>query len=243
MNLGEIRQWFVQESGRYDLVVDSTTWTDNGANRIINAAQRALDRMQTSPKSLGRNFQLVTVGLMSVKFQDCRAIKEVWCTDSVDGRTKLEKKSMEWLREEYNNFTDVDNGTPLYYAPAVLRAAPELFLQNIGTLSGYLSYMDVMYTSHYTYNGVLFMPPADETYMIETWAYFYSTQMTADAHESYWSVNHPEILVMAGQMMLEKFNRNTEGVKDWTAAIQQELTGIDRDLVEEEIADVNQMEG
>jgi hypothetical protein len=43
--------------------------------------------------------------------------------------------------------------------------------------------------------------------------------------------------------MLEKFMRNTEGVKDWLGVIKAELQGIDFDMVEEDIADVNQMEG
>jgi hypothetical protein len=55
--------------------------------------------------------------------------------------------------------------------------------------------------------------------------------------------NHPELLVMAAQCVLEKFQRNTEGVKDWMEAIKLELNEIDSDLVEEETAEISQMGG
>ena len=147
------------------------------------------------------------------------------------------------LREDYSQLIGVTQARPTQYTPAVLRAAPELHLTRIEDIQAYIEYLDVMYDSHYLYNGVLFFPPTDTQYMIETWAYFYSTTMSEDTHESYWSVQHPELLVMAAQCLVEKFNRNSEGVKDWTEAIKQELLGIEYDLIEEELVDITQMEG
>ena len=234
MNLLEIRQWFVRVSGNYELVTDETTWADNGANAYISAGQKMLDRMQTTPKSLGRFFKMISAGMYSVTFQDCRSIKEVWAVQSGEGRWKLEKKSMVTLREAFPDMDTIEQGMPLYYTPAVLRAAPELHLESVADFSALTAYLDVNYSSHYAYNGILFLPPADGNYMIEVWGQFYSTVMTADTHESYWSVNHPELLVMATQCVVEKMNRNTEGAKDWLISIQQELEGIDKDLVEED---------
>ncbi len=245
MNLLQIRQWFVNESGRFDLVVDaaSDNWTDKGANAYINAGQRMLDRMQETPKTLGRNFQMVSAGYYHVLFQDCRAIKEVWAVNAATGRKKLEKKDMSWLRGYYNNMVTIERGAPVYYAPARLRTAPELHSSVMSTLTGLLAYMDVSVTSHYLYNGILFLPPVDSDYMIETWGNFYSTQLVADTDESHWSVQHPELLVMAAQCVLEKFRRNTEGVKDWIASIKMHLQEIDFDLAEEDMTDITQMEG
>ena len=48
---------------------------------------------------------------------------------------------------------------------------------------------------------------------------------------------------MAANRQIEIDYRNTAGVKDWEAAIQSELLGLGKDLVEEHIAEVNQMEG
>jgi hypothetical protein len=248
MDLLDVRTWFVQQSGRYDLVVDAVggNWTDAGANRIINAAQRMLDRMGDKDKQLGTNFQLTIAGQKTATFQDCRAIKEIWMTSTVsdtEGRWKLEKKDFQWLRETYPNLSDVDNGKPLYYIKAELRPAPEFHLTDVSLLSGYTKYMDVMYTSHYQYNGIIWAPPCDVQYMLETVGYWYSPTLTNDADENWWTLNHPELLVMGAQMMLEMFARNTEGVKDWKANIDSLLTQFAFDLTEEDIADVDQMEG
>ena len=42
MNLDQFRQYFVLQSGRYDLVVDTVTFANNGANFFINALQDTL---------------------------------------------------------------------------------------------------------------------------------------------------------------------------------------------------------
>jgi len=103
--------------------------------------------------------------------------------------------------------------------------------------------MDVMYTSHYEYNGILWAPPADAEYMMEVVGYWYSPTLSSDTDENWWTLEHPEILVMGTQMVLEMFSRNSEGVKDWERQIVSLLNQMSLDLVEEDIADVNQMQG
>jgi hypothetical protein len=244
MNLLQIRTWFVKESGRYDLVVDTTGYLDNGANNYINAAQRMLDRMQTVPLTEGHNWQQALVDIKHVIFPDCRAVKRVFATKVSDSsRSELEKVSLDYVKEQHFLAIagEAETGTPLYYAPGIFRLAPES-TQLIGDIDVPANYLDYIGTSAYMYNGILFTPACDETYAIETWAYFYTPAFSLDTDITYWSSQHPELLVMASQMMLEKFMRNTEGVKDWMAAIKMELDGIDKDLVEED-SNYNQMEG
>jgi hypothetical protein len=245
MNLLQVRTWFVQESGRYDLVVDATTFADNGANNYLNAGLRMLDRMQTHPLTIGHNWQKAESGTKYVIFPDCRAVKKVFATKVSDVcRTELTKEKLEYVKAQHFLALagDADAGTPLYYAPGTFRLAPESTMA-IGDIDIAEEWLDYIGESPFNYNGILFTPACDEDYGIEVWGYFYTPTMSADTDENYWTTQHPELLVMAGQMTIEKFMRNTEGVKDWLGAIQMELTGIDRDLVEEEIADVNQMEG
>ena len=241
MNLLDVRKWFVRESGRYDLVVDAAggDWTDNGANNYINAGIRMLDRMQDTSKSLARNFQLTSSGTSVLTFQYCRAIREVWCADT-DSRWKLDKKDMKWMREMYSDPDSESYGTPLYYTPAVLRTSPLQDLKDgddYPTFVDYLKYLDISY-SHKGYNGVLIGPPADGEYMIEVWGIFRPEDLSTDADTNEWTVRFPEIVVMASQAMLEKFNRNTEGLNDWMAAISQELRTIDVDESDEESAEI-----
>ena len=244
MNLLQIRTKLVQLSGRYDLVVDRTDYADNGADFLINAGQRYLDRMETVKKSYGRNFRLVTAGVSYAIFQNCRAVKEVWCQHASDGRTKLEKVDMDDLRVAYNDLmTSDDYGTPLYYAPAFLRVSPETDRLTIGDFESYIGYADVMFDQHYEYNGVIFMPPADDEYVIETWGMFYSPELSSDTDESYWSAVNPSVLIMAALREIEVFNRNSEGVKDWENSIRLSILGLGKDFTEENIAEVDQMEG
>jgi hypothetical protein len=243
MNLLQIRTAFVQRSGRYDLVVDTTDWADNGANFYINSGQRFLDRLDTVPKSWGRYFRECPVGRNYVIFPYCRAIKEVWAMTASE-RLRLKKIDMRDLREYYNEpISTVSNGEPAYYAPAVLRMIPESDRLAIDDCDAMIDYADVMFDRHYEYNGVIFYPPPDEVYILEVWGLFYSPELSADTDESYWSVVHPEVLLMAAMHQVEIMYRNTEGANDWLAAIQLEVGGLGKDFVEEHIADVDQMEG
>jgi hypothetical protein len=249
MTLLQIRTWFVQESGRYDLVVDTSAYLDNGADKYLKAGQRMLDRMQQTRFSTGRNFQLLTANSYYLQLHDCRSVLEVWQTvpASDDGRVKLEKKSISELRALYPNMDTIEAGTPLYYSPTILRAAPEADLVSrtpTDPFAAVANYLDVLYdATHSTVTGVMIMPPVDVTTLIETWGYFYTYWPAADDKTSFWMENHPELVIMAGQCVLEKFQRNTEGVKDWTAAIRSELDGLDFDLVDEETAEISQMGG
>lgn len=245
MNLLQVRQWFIRESGRYDLVVDTTSWVDNGANAYINAGQRMLDRMLDHKKMLARNFQNITADQNVINFTACRAVKEVWIFGTGVARKKLERKTINWIREQYPDMeTSVITGQPQYWAPAILRVAPEAEGLTMDDLDIIANYADVMYESHYAYNGVLFAPVSDGTYTLETWGLFYSTELTTDTQESFWSVNHPELLVMAAQCVVEKFNRNAEGVRDWKLSIVEEIQTLAFDLAEEDFdAEGTVMEG
>jgi hypothetical protein len=243
MNLLEIRIEFIRRSGRYDLVVDTTDYVDNGANFYINSGQRFLDRLDTLPKSTGRHFTEVLSGRNYVTFPYCRAIKQVWVMNS-SGRTKLDKKDMTDLREFYAApVGEIGTGTPLYYAPAVLRMILESDRLAIEDSDAMIDFADVMFDQHYEYNGVVFYPPPDGTYVVEVWGLFYSPTLDTDVQESYWSAVHPEVMLMAAMHQLEVMYRNTEGAKDWLLAITNEVSGLGKDFVEEHIAEVSQMEG
>jgi len=241
VNLEEIRQAFIKRSGRYDLVVDADppeSGADNGANFYINSGQRFLDRKADVHKAYGRTFKYPRKGAIAVLFRDCRAIKEVWTANS-ESRTQLEKKSMPDLRVGYPKPPDEgDQGRPLYYSPAFLRAVPETDRMTIDEFEGIIDYSDVMFDKHYAYNGVIFAPPSDGTYMVEVWGMFY-----CDTDESFWSVVHPSVLLMAAMRELEVVYRNTEGVKDWERSIIVELEGLGKDMVEEDIVEADQMKG
>lgn len=242
MTLLAVRTQLVKITGRYDLVVDTSAWADNGADFFINAGQLYLDRLETFGKSYSRVFETVTSGQWYKLFQLCRAIQSVWISNSDGEKWKLEKIDFDILRAAYaEDPASLDNGDPLYYAPIFIRRSPET--NDVVTIDFFGTTEYTQAADHFEYNGLVFLPPADGTYKLEIHGLFYHPKLTVDASENYWTEVHPLVLVMAASRALEVAYRNTEGVKDWDAAIKAELFGLGLDMIEEESAEVSEMEG
>ena len=237
MTLVELRQQFVELSGRYDLVVDTTDWVDAGADFYIQAGQDYLDRLHYAPKAENTIFEELAAGGWYVTFSKCRAIKEVWINNT-EGRSKLTKKDMSWLYQEYSGLISAtDQGTPLYYCPARLRSTDKTDQDALGSFFNYVK------DDSDALRGILIFCPPDEKIVVEIQGLFYSDTLVLDADKSYWSENWPAILIKAALYQVEVFNRNTEGIKDWKFAIEDEFLGIDKDTIEESNAEFNQIEG
>ena len=270
MNLKQIRQRVIDRSGRFDLVVDTTDYVDNGCDDYIQAGQRHLDLISEFKKSSGRVFQKISAGDHGIVFQQSRVIKEVWMMNN-DSRLRLEKVPEEILRgvkpdipptypsrADYVNydayvtavnefvqpFSKISQGRPYYYYPATLRLVPGPDDTAPGDmLDGYGNYFDVMATNSYSYNGIIFLPPADGEYVVEVRGKFFSNTLADDTDESAWSVEFPEILIMAAMREIEVFHRNRQGVADWDFALGIKLNELEMDVVEEEVEEITQMEG
>lgn len=240
MNLLQQRTLFRNLSGRFDLVNED--FTDNGADFFINEGRKFLDRLDETQKSWGSCFRFVEIGGFAAHFPYCRAVKEVWAMSST-ARWQLEKKDLQKLIEGY--LTEMpgerNTGTPLYYAPTITRIIPENV--EIEDLESFIGWIDVSAGNAHEYNSILLNVPADEKISLEIKGLFYSAELTDDTEENYWSANHPSLLHMAAMRYIEITNRNTQGVKDWENSIAVEMRQLGMDLVEELIAEVDQMEG
>ena len=234
MKLSELHDEFEYFSGRTDL-------SDGRKTMFINSGQRYLDRLDAIPKAIGKIYRTMNIGDWFLVFKECRAIKKVYMAHD-EGRWKLEKKELGWLMLEYSDLiADLDTGAPTYYAPAILRMVPQ-DLTTI-TMSKFVGEAVQTDVKHLEYNGILWMPPTDETVVVEVQGLFYTEKLTNDNSESFWSVMHEDLLLMAAFRALEIFYRNTEGKKDWEAAIRDEVTTLGMDAVEEDIAGIDQIEG
>ncbi len=246
-----IRKKFCELSGRYDLM--NTDYTDNGADFYINAGQQRLDRMQDSGQMKAKYIKSVAAGTIKVFVAGLRSVHKVWAGNSTDGLTELLRVSLDWLREEYEEqLGDADQGTPIYFAPAILRPYPDTATST--SLSGYYDIDDLQLHAtvpdHFTYSGIIIAPPPDETYYISVYGTFYSPTLSATLAgpvwtqtKSIWSECYPSILLKAALYELETFYRNTEGAKDWNAALQVDVTGLDMDYADQESYNINQIGG
>lgn len=231
MDLLDVRQQFISLSGRYDLASTSvlTHDTDAGADFFINSGQRFLDRRYRTKKSEARHFKSVAVSSYYLTFANCMAISEVWCNDSED-RWKLTKYPLEIIKKNYAELvSSMDTGEPLFYTPISLRTVLATDMNSLGTFLNYVKSDD-----DGTYNGILFAPPTDGTYVIEVVGRFYTEELSDNDDENYWTTVAPDTLIKAALYQLEVSYRNTEGANDWLAAIEREGSELEKDLVEEE---------
>ncbi|MCK5607034.1 hypothetical protein KAR91_34440 [Candidatus Pacearchaeota archaeon] len=244
MNLLQIRTKVVQLSGRYDLVVDDTDYVDSGMDFFVTAGQRYLENKELVKPSTAKHYATLAVDDNYLVFQHCRAIHEVWVSDS-EGRTQLEVRGFDTIRGWYNKpVADLTTSKPKYYAPATLRTSPETSAKiTIESFGGTAVEESITEAIRYTYNGIIFGPPADETYEIEVIGLFWLPEMTVDADTNYWSVVMPHILVYATLFQLEMYYRNDRGVALWKRSLDEQLASVGMDLVSEEEAGFDQMEG
>lgn len=241
MNLLQIRTKFRELSGRVDLVNDD--YSDNGADFFINEGRKYLDRLNETQKSWGTCFRIIEIGGFSTTFPYCRAIKEVWVASIAEGRWQLEKYRLQDLIEGYltglpSSRTD---GIPLYYSPCITRYIPEN--ATVEDIESFIGFVEIPSGNAYEYNSIMLNVPTDAQLTVIINGLFYSMELVNDIDTNYWSAQHPLLLYMSAMRHVEVVNRNTQGVNDWSSAIATEMTQLGMDLVEEIIAEADEMGG
>ena len=146
-----------------------------------------------------------------------------------------------WRRR--NGRSGADQGAPEQYAVYPEQMADTQLAITSVSADPSFDKEDPIFGSLFTTKGIVFDKPSDSTYSITVYGRFFSKTMDTGSDETFWSMRHPDLLVMAACYMLEVFYRNTEGQKDWLFAMRDLLQGIDSDLVDQETADINEMEG
>lgn len=233
MPLLDIRKQFVKLSGRYDLIKDTNTWEDNGANWFINAGQKYLDRMLDNFKSYARFYTTLEADMPNVFIPTCRVVRKVWI-NTADQRIPLTEAFIEDLRL---GFDGTQTGLPSYYALMTSRLLPTSDLNYVAGTFADASFSNEEYTA------MFFGMKADQTYAVEVHGLFYSPKLDNDEAQSYWTETQDDILIQASLMRLEGFYRNFEGVKDSKAMVDALVAQIDMDSVAQEIANLYQIGG
>lgn len=252
MTLLELRTQLLTDSGRYDLI-DGSDYSDNGMNVKIRAACKWLDITTQHKRQIAVYKYDISAGEYKVEVPNVRSILRAYAYRSADGRRPLTELSFEEMLNKYTNDPDTTNqGVPAYYCNSIINlqhsqnyASSAAYLAAVaaGTAPFTMDYETLMFGDNHEYSGIWIMPPADDTYTISLQGEFFSKPLTLDADYNFWSVAHPDLLTMAVRRQLEIDARNTEGRKDWEEAIRQYKIGIEFDMINEQIAHTNQMEG
>jgi hypothetical protein len=240
MNLVEIRAKFRDVSGRFDLVNKDDS--DNGADFFINEACRWLDKTVETGGSYGTYMEILAIGRWNVQIPRCRAIKEVWLI-TPDGRTQLTKISLQDNLASYFTTlpTGLTNGTPEYYSPTIKRYFPEGM--TVPTLAAISAFTGLITSSGEDYGAILLSCPLDASSLIEIKGLFYSMELVNDTDENYWSVNHSLLLVETAVRQTHILSGNKPMLDVLDRGIDGELKRLDQEIVEQDIAEIDQMEG
>ena len=86
------------------------------------------------------------------------------------------------------------------------------------------------------------IPTEDSTWTLVVEGLAYATALTADTSVSYWSDQHPQTLIDATRMYLERVRRNQAGRRDMLSVIDDDLETITFDDVQAEVAEFNHIE-
>lgn len=231
MNLQQVREQFVRQTGRYDLITDALTFAvDNGADFYIKAGQRMLDRMLEFPKDEGELTFTLATSAISKTIQNVLSVRSVVSVDSSDSTIKyLTRKSMKEIRELYGdevgNLANVTAAEPTVWSLGWLRT-------NVGSVSA---------TIEGSGKQLILMPPADRSYTIRLAGLFGSAALSANSSVSFWTVEHPDILVWASMYKLEVGYRNFEGSRTLLENIVEMVQDIDDVVVEQGLVERDQL--
>jgi hypothetical protein len=233
----------VKLSGRYDLVnEDGSTpenGTDNGMNSFITSGQRYLDMLIDSKKSDGVRYDTLAIDGWYVPITGIRAIETVWANHTTE-RWQLERKSLVWMKENYADLISATtSGDAEYWAPALLRG---IDVTNKDSLGAFFNYA-LAQTSYEDYSGIIVLPKTDVALVLEISGKFWSPTLSNDTDTSYWTEVHEMLLVWATLRQLEISYRNKEGASDWEQAIAGYIMGLDKDEIQEQISNVDVLEG
>jgi hypothetical protein len=236
------REQFVKFSGRYDLVVNTSAWANNGADIFIQAGQQWLDETFEIGKKEATWYKTLAVGDWYALVPSCRAIHEVWMSSDTEGKWQLEKVLWHELRlEEGTNPSDIDMGTPCVWANVPVRTVPETVAVTTIAKYGTVSFTEA--ANNFGYQGLVWLAPSDVIATLEVLGNFYHSTLTADTDKNFWTEEKSFVLTLAACRSIEMSYRNLQGVNDWEDAIRRQLLGLEFDLVDTESVDVREMRG
>ncbi len=240
MVLSEVRNLFIELSGRNDLLQEGTAV---GADFFINEGCKELDRRLFGGKNEGSYLVDLEVGQIVVPIPNCRIVRGVTVYNTSE-KIKLEKaESLQEMKDYYDEpKANKTAETPYVYYPISARPYPNTLVASNYNQTWALE--DIMEDGHEDFSAILISPPPDlATYTIRIDGVFHSDELQNDGDFNFWTIKEPLAVVHAALMKLEQTYRNMEGAKEWADAVDTVLTPMNMDIVEEEIEELTEMEG
>lgn len=233
MTLLDIRKQFVTQSGRYDLVVDTSAFADAGADYYIQEGQRFLDRRATHKKSNRTTYPTLAQDAHFVVLATARALGDVYVFHE-NAYIELEKLS----QREFFRCAATDAAVDIVADPDIIKTITP-------STPRYYTIVDMQdfpgLTDEKTGKCILLNCPSDVETVLKVSYLSYTTPLSADTDTNFWTLEAPQTIIQAALYTLERAYRNREGMVDHLQSIDLDLQGLDYDVVEEEQHNVTQM--
>lgn len=242
MDLVTLREKFVRLSGRYDLVVDTTDWADNGADFYIHNGQKLLERLVEVPMNVGSFYKELAIGEYAVSWEhSTRAIKEVWVETST-ARRKATNVSLIELKQAYYDLVSAqsEQQNDWYYAVADLRG---IDVTDQNALGEYLENVEPAGVTVAEARGIVLSPVPTTAVVVQIKGLFKQFVLSDDGDENFWSVEEPDLLLRAALYTLDTFFHGNSSIRNWYQALLVDVQKIDFDLVDEYSTEITQMRG
>lgn len=225
-----VRTKAAKTSGRYDLV--DSEFGDNGMDYFINQAQKWLDQKVRHPGLEGRYLKVLSAGDQALRIERAIAITGIWLTKSDGTQFKL-------VREDLNrlllNYQSAENGTPVYWCYDVGNISPQQ--ESVSDLSSFSEVDTIVLSDPYEKASIRLFPPADDTgWTLQAYGRFYSPLLVDDGDKSWWTVNHPELLVAATIAEIEGALMTESASNSWYQRVERHIYGIYRELTERNLS-------
>ena len=205
MNLSEMREFVVAETGRVDLLnkrIGPTRLIDVYINHGARMLDRRINDSDISvevPYTLSLGDDAIPLRVISLQYVD--AVYVEGAGDSAKGVTKLRKISSIEARS--------------------LRSAQ---------IAAYTP-PSVWWLTNSPVGIVQVFPAAFRQLEIYLYGKLQSSRLNQDADTNFWSIWHEDLLVEAASWQIERANRNTEGMRDKQAAIEILIQDLDKDII------------
>ncbi len=214
------------------------------AYRLMNAAQKWLDRSFESPKSVAKWYKDLVAGDALVKVVGCRAVTRVWINTDVSAVSELVKLTWDEYRGLYpDKVSNTTQGIPVNYALPVAHFAADQQATIEGDISGDLYLEQSVFVGNFANKIIILGPPADDAYRLSVEGLFYSKTLSAVSDTTYWTEVEPEVLAFATIYHFRIGLNDLDGADVWKKAVLNKLVGIADDMAAEQIAGVTHMEG
>lgn len=204
MNFGDLKELFVEVTGRQDLLIGSGALS---IENLVDGGKRLLDDRYGAPDALKTYRANVSPGdYLLDGIELMRVPKSVWAT-STSYRSQLGHKELDWMRRYYSAApSSVAYGMPLFYS-LLINLSPQLADLSGATYDDW----DAIVNNPEGKFGLIFMPPADQVMTITINGLFYSKRLTEDEDVNFWSECYPHELVKAASLYHEMLY--TSGVR------------------------------